>query len=75
MTEGIIFAIGFVLFVVTTTATLLFGYLQFHRIYREDRLTDQSSFAVDVADSGTEVQVPGDPVAFTVRQTQVVPVR
>lgn len=37
MNEVVLFAIGLVLFVVTSTATLLFGYLQFHRIYRADQ--------------------------------------
>lgn len=37
MSEVTLFAIGFVLFVATSTATLLFGYLQFRRVYRADQ--------------------------------------
>ena len=56
MSEGILFGIGFILFVITTTATLLFGYLQFNRIYREDReRADQNDQTVVTADNGTEV--------------------
>ncbi len=56
MTETALFAIGFVLFVITTTATLLFGYLQFNRLYREDReRTDQADQAVVTQENGTEI--------------------
>ena len=36
MTDLLLFAVGFLLFAVTTTATMWFGYQQFNRIYRSD---------------------------------------
>lgn len=56
MTEGVLFGIGFILFVITTTATLLFGYLQFNRVYREDReRAGQADQAVVTEENGTEI--------------------
>ncbi len=55
MSEVALFAIGFVLFVVTSTATLIFGYLQFQRIYRVDRAA--SGGPEIVMDGATEVLV------------------
>ncbi len=57
MSEGLLFAIGFVIFVATGTATLLFGYFQFNRLYREDRVADQAAFEVGVDETGLEVEV------------------
>ncbi len=58
MSEALLFGIGFVLFVVTSTATLLFGYLQFHRIYRADQA--QSGGPEIVMEGNTEVFVTLD---------------
>lgn len=60
MSEVALFAIGFVLFVVTSTATLLFGYLQFHRIYRADQAV--SGGPEIVMEGSTEVFVTPDRV-------------
>ncbi len=61
MSEGILFGIGFVIFVATTTATLLFGYFQFNRLYREDRAAEAAAFSVATDESGLEVQQPAGP--------------
>ncbi len=37
MNEGLLFAIGFVVFIVVTTAILMFGYMRFNELYRRDR--------------------------------------
>lgn len=36
MSEAVIFSIGAVVFVSTTSATLIFGYLRFNELRRED---------------------------------------
>ncbi len=63
MTEGILFSIGFIVFIATTTATLLFGYLQFNRVYREDRVADGRGFSVDRVEDGYEVMTSGSDTA------------
>ncbi len=60
MSEGILFGVGFIIFVATTTATLLFGYFQFNRLYREDRAAGPSAFGVGTDESGLEIQTAGD---------------
>lgn len=60
MSEALLFGIGFVLFVITSTATLLFGYLQFHRIYRADQ--ERSGGPEIVMEGNTEVFVTPDRV-------------
>jgi hypothetical protein len=54
MSDVALFAVGFVLFVMTSTATLLFGYLQFRRIYRADQ----------AASGGPEIVMQGSTEVF-----------
>jgi hypothetical protein len=49
MSEGILFGIGFIVFIFVTTAVLMFGYARFNQLYREDR----------AAGGGPEVRTEG----------------
>ena len=39
MNEGILFGIGFTVFIVVTTSVLMFGYARFNQLYGRDRAT------------------------------------
>ena len=43
MSDVLLFAIGFIVFAVTSTATMWFGYQQFNQIYRRDMAADDQS--------------------------------
>jgi hypothetical protein len=62
MSDIIIFAMGFVLFAVTTSATMWFGYQQFNRIYRDDMAHDPSAPVLMSDGSNFEYRVPADQV-------------
>ncbi len=57
MSEVLLFGIGFTLFVITSTATLIFGYLQFRRIYRSDQASS----------GGPEITMEGNTEVFKTR--------
>lgn len=63
MSEVALFAVGFVLFVATATATLLFGYLQFQRVYRVDQ----------AASDGPQIVMEGATEVFVTQQAASVP--
>ncbi len=54
MSETLLFGFGLVLFVATTTATLLFGYFRFNALYREDARRAER-IEVATASDGTEI--------------------
>ncbi len=58
MSNLLLFAVGFILFAVTTSATMWFGYQQFHRIYRRDMATDPQAPALMVDQDNNEYRVP-----------------
>ena len=37
MNEGILFGIGFIVFILVTTSVLMFGYARFNELYGKDR--------------------------------------
>lgn len=47
MSEVLLFSAGSVLFVITTTATLLFGYHRFNELYGPEQLATQRVVAID----------------------------
>ena len=58
MSEFLLFAVGFILFAVTTSATMWFGYQQFNRLYREDMSTDPLAPSLMIDDDNNEYRVP-----------------
>ena len=55
MSEGLLFAIGFVVFITVTTAVLMFGYARFNELYGKDR----------AAGAGPEVRTDGTVEYYT----------
>ena len=58
MSDILLFAVGFILFAVTTSATMWFGYQQFNRIYRQDMATDPLAPSLMVDSENNEYRVP-----------------
>ncbi len=57
MSDLILFGVGFLLFAVTTTATMWFGYQQFNRIYRSDLASGSNSRILAKDSSNNEFRV------------------
>ena len=58
MSDLLLFAVGFVLFAVTTSATMWFGYQQFNRLYRQDMASDPEAPVLMVDSDNNEYRVP-----------------
>ena len=58
MSDILLFAVGFVLFAVTTSATMWFGYQQFNRIYRIDMANDPQAPVLMYDEDNNEYRVP-----------------
>lgn len=58
MSDLLLFAVGFILFAVTTSATMWFGYQQFNRIYRSDMATDPEAPQLMFDRDNNEYRVP-----------------
>lgn len=58
MSGFLLFSVGFVLFAVTTSATMWFGYHQFNRIYKNDMATDPLAPSLMVDEDNNEYRVP-----------------
>jgi hypothetical protein len=62
MSDLVVFIFGFVLFAVTTSATMWFGYQQFNRVYRADMEGDPKAPVLMADDDNFEYRVPADQV-------------
>jgi hypothetical protein len=58
MSDILLFSVGFILFAVTTSATMWFGYQQFNRIYRQDMANDPLAPSLLVDEDNNEYRVP-----------------
>ncbi len=59
MSEVLLFSAGSVMFVVTTTATLLFGYQRFNALYGPEQL--ETKKVVTLEDGVTEIYAGDEP--------------
>jgi len=59
MSEVALFSAGFLVFSVTTSATMWFGYQQFNRIYRRDVAADSSRVLVKDENNTEFLMAPG----------------
>ncbi len=58
MSDLLLFVVGFILFAVTTSATMWFGYQQFNRIYRTDMAVDPEAPSLMYDRDNNEYRVP-----------------